>query len=668
MDKKTLLEGWNSAVEKVSEVGGVVTAGAQKLKENIADDYSKFKEIDAIKEEGRRLQQEAETKLRAAEGRLSYEYEAVQALTKELEEGVLRTYVDFCRYLQVSAADSADGETMPMPPELRQLNLWQDAGSAGVQAVAAGATVGVAAVGLVTAVGTAGTGTALSALSGAAYVNATLAAMGGGSVAAGGLGMAGGVAVLGAVVAAPAALVMGYFFDKKINVNHAEAVKWLAEVKEYAEQAEAAVKRAELLSIYLRQKAQEIYAFQYFFRDMLNVAAGAAAWGDTRSYMPILNDGATTLIAYTQLPVAIEQSPNPEYARLLSELKDVSMACRREFYAYMLDLPRQRRQLLNSLREQDLALHRDDFAQWVEIIAQNLKRMEEKIDSVQEEVREGFDRVEAGLLDVRASLAVLGDDLRRMQEETAVRLQAVAGNAEETEAALSSLADNMSKRLLEVSALQQNRSCAEQELQLRESFGSAWEKLAPRSQKFLLSARLLYLELSGLGDRLDFSGVCILAVKALENELHRRFYNDFVVYLQERYPMEESLGRWPSFLRRRDRWGREFVLPESRFTLGAVPFICGVRSASHISDAEHEADLRVVEEYAKSHLLVPGFALEEIRETLQAIGTDTDKITQKYRNPAAHINALGQGEARACLDFLLEVERVFIWMMSRFAY
>ena len=289
------------------------------------------------------------------------------------------------------------------------------------------------------------------------------------------------------------------------------------------------------------------------------------------------------------------------------------------------------------------------------------------MDNVQQEMQEGFERVEAGLLDVRSSLSVLGDDLRRMQEETGLRLREAAGNAEETEIILNNLTDSMSKRLLEVSALQQKRSCAEQEIQLREAFGESWGKLAPQSRKFLISARMLYLELSGMGDRLDFSGVCILAVKALENELHRRLYSDFVKYLQEKYPAEEELGKWPSSLRRRDRWGREFVLPEARFTLGTVPFVCGTRTASYLSDAEHEADLRVVAEYAKEQLLAPGMTGEEIWTTLQAIGTDTDRITQKYRNPAAHINALGQGEAKACLDFLLEVERAFIWMMTRFA-
>ena len=53
--------------------------------------------------------------------------------------------------------------------------------------------------GIVTTVGTASTGTAISSLSGVAARNATLAWLGGGTLAAGGLGIAGGAIVLGAI-------------------------------------------------------------------------------------------------------------------------------------------------------------------------------------------------------------------------------------------------------------------------------------------------------------------------------------------------------------------------------------------------------------------------------------------------------------------------------------
>ena len=65
-----------------------------------------------------------------------------------------------------------------------------------------GAAAGFAVYGGVMALGAASTGTSIASLSGVAAYNATMAAIGGGSLAAGGWGMAGGAMVLeGAVVA-----------------------------------------------------------------------------------------------------------------------------------------------------------------------------------------------------------------------------------------------------------------------------------------------------------------------------------------------------------------------------------------------------------------------------------------------------------------------------------
>lgn len=78
--------------------------------------------------------------------------------------------------------------------------------SGGLTGAGVGSGAAFATFSLAAAYGTASTGTAISALAGAAASNATFAFIGGGSLAAGGLGVAGGTAVLTAVVAAPAAL------------------------------------------------------------------------------------------------------------------------------------------------------------------------------------------------------------------------------------------------------------------------------------------------------------------------------------------------------------------------------------------------------------------------------------------------------------------------------
>ncbi|MCL5289963.1 MAG: hypothetical protein M1489_02860 [Firmicutes bacterium] len=81
--------------------------------------------------------------------------------------------------------------------------------ASGATALGAGALAGVASYGGAMMFATASTGTAISALSGVAATNATLAWFGGGSLAAGGLGIAGGTAVLGGIVAGPVLAVGG---------------------------------------------------------------------------------------------------------------------------------------------------------------------------------------------------------------------------------------------------------------------------------------------------------------------------------------------------------------------------------------------------------------------------------------------------------------------------
>lgn len=79
----------------------------------------------------------------------------------------------------------------------------------GITSLSGGAALAFGAYGAVGALGTASTGTAISALSGVAASNATLAWLGGGSLAAGGFGVVGGTAVLGGLIAGPALAIFG---------------------------------------------------------------------------------------------------------------------------------------------------------------------------------------------------------------------------------------------------------------------------------------------------------------------------------------------------------------------------------------------------------------------------------------------------------------------------
>lgn len=104
-----------------------------------------------------------------------------------------------------------------------------------------GAVLAYGAYSATTSLAVAGTGTAISALSGVAASNATLAWLGGGTLASGGLGIAGGTAVLGGIVAAPALVVMGAFVKSKAKEALHKAKSNYAKAEAFSESCKNAI-------------------------------------------------------------------------------------------------------------------------------------------------------------------------------------------------------------------------------------------------------------------------------------------------------------------------------------------------------------------------------------------------------------------------------------------
>ncbi|QIM62978.1 chemotaxis protein [Pasteurellaceae bacterium Orientalotternb1] len=146
--------------------------------------------------------------------------------------------------------DKIDDLSMSATTYLRQL-----AGGA-----AAGAAAAYAAYGGVMALAAASTGTPIAALSGAAAYNATMAALGGGSLATGGLGMAGGTAVLGSVVAAPIIAIAGWAYNNHAEKAKEDAQQFSVEVKSIVSKINIAVERL---------KETEEYVFK--IKDQLDI-------------------------------------------------------------------------------------------------------------------------------------------------------------------------------------------------------------------------------------------------------------------------------------------------------------------------------------------------------------------------------------------------------------
>ena len=119
----------------------------------------------------------------------------------------------------------------------QQLAEWEKASVQATEVLGGLTSSGVAGMstaagvyGLVGMLGTASTGTAIGTLSGAAAKSATLAWLGGGSLAAGGGGVAAGTMVLGGLVVGPAVLVAGFFAQSKAEKVETEVAKEIAKM------------------------------------------------------------------------------------------------------------------------------------------------------------------------------------------------------------------------------------------------------------------------------------------------------------------------------------------------------------------------------------------------------------------------------------------------------
>ncbi|MGJ5674194.1 MAG: hypothetical protein ACR9NN_11385 [Nostochopsis sp.] len=120
-------------------------------------------------------------------------------------------------------------------------------------------------MGLATSVGVASTGTFIGSLSGAAAWNATLAWLGGGSLAAGGGGMALGSLVLGGITVGPAVLIGGF-------VLAGEGEKALTKAREYEAEVNTAITKIDATKDFMQQVKRRITELRNLLESLNNLA------------------------------------------------------------------------------------------------------------------------------------------------------------------------------------------------------------------------------------------------------------------------------------------------------------------------------------------------------------------------------------------------------------
>jgi len=241
-------------------IGGIaLAAGAYGAKKG----YDAYEDYDMAKyynEKAKRIYDDAKEELEEARKDTRDSLEALGELKLKLYESSILPFIETYNKIKNMPKEALTYKEGKETSEIKKLNFkdieleLKSIVGGGITSLGSGGLVGLASYGGVGMLGTTAGGTAISGLSGAAATNATLAWLGGGSLASGGFGMAGGMAVLGGIVAGPVLAVGGMMIASKAEEARNNARSNLRE----AELAEEEMKTAVVKTKAIQRRVSEL--------------------------------------------------------------------------------------------------------------------------------------------------------------------------------------------------------------------------------------------------------------------------------------------------------------------------------------------------------------------------------------------------------------------------
>ena len=186
-----------------------------------------------------------------------------------------------------------------------------------------------------------------------------------------------------------------------------------------------------------------------------------------------------------------------------------------------------------------------------------------------------------------------------------------------------------------------------------------WNKMCEKSKTFLITSKVMYNHLITMEDIIDYSGICVLVTKALEVEIHKRFFTNFLDYLYIKYGT--NYGKYHTAL----LYQKRKPLLSEKFTMGNIAFVmCYYENRYDTDDQKMNNKLKLIE-YCKEYIF-SNYNEDEIEELLTKYASSIEEIREKYRNPSAHTNEIKRVNAEECFNLVLDVEKLLKIMLDSF--
>ena len=284
------------------------------------------------------------------------------------------------------------------------------------------------------------------------------------------------------------------------------------------------------------------------------------------------------------------------------------------------------------------------------LIEQNKGLEESQIDmnSVVNQIRTNTDKIPQFVEQQQELIALMHtvidyvtEEKRNLPAENSLRFL----NEEQIEQIQARFIEDTAEKL--VSSLQDKSVSVErEEAFLKGMFGHYWEDLDAYTKKSLLSARVLFENCKGPEfSSLDHSGVVISATSALENEIKRRIFTGYQMFLKKEVGLPRN-GGWPELMVFHTKNGD--VVENKNLTLGSLPYLF------ECSDEDKQLFLKYLRKIlSQKHVDLGMSAFLQKERNKESFVMRCEKVRKSYRNIAAHTVLVERAKAEACCNDII---------------
>ncbi|SFW55962.1 DUF4776 domain-containing protein [Selenomonas ruminantium] len=318
------------------------------------------------------------------------------------------------------------------------------------------------------------------------------------------------------------------------------------------------------------------------------------------------------------------------------------------------EIRRNHTETLNEILKRQNSKLNDDIKEGINYVRKEQGKVHKDIKCGFSNVTKGQEEIRKGIDKISARIDTISESLKVYKKITDERI-ANAYSQEEREYFINEFTNQVIDKIEACFKNQRdsNRYKSE-ENNLKFIFGNEWGKLSDTSKKSLITAKILFNDMSMSEKSMDYSGVCILVAKAFEIELKDRFFSQFISYLEIKHGNDYS--KWP-FVLIKD--GKRKPKESYEFTLGSVvPLFC-IKKGKKISSSTFNVSKKAIQCYCEE-VLFTSKSKKDIDASLIELAQNINIVREKYRNPAAHTRALAREDAQQCFNDIVDMEQMLI--------